>query len=169
MLIIVDGYNFLYAMLGIEHSLPISDLEADRQKLQEHLVRYRNITGERIRVVYDARGTGQQPAEDHSGVQVVYAPPRSNADDHIVRTVKNSRRPADITVVTSDRHLAERVTEAGGRVKPCKTFYEQMHAAFERGAKPPDDKAHEKPTRPDPDEIDYFLREFGNDSNNKMG
>ena len=162
-MLIIDGYNFLYAMLGMEHSLPIKDFEAARTKLQEHLSRYQNITHEPIKVVYDAKGGAQVPNERYAGIDVVYAPPNSDADDHIVRCVEGASRPGEIIVVSSDRELAERVKEAGGRVMGSGVFYQRMKDAFERGADPPDDRAHEKPTRPDPEEMDYFLREFGED------
>ena len=165
-MLIIDGYNFLNAMFGLEHSMPIRDMQAARIEMQDRLVRYRNISGAKIRVVYDARGV-RLPNEDYSGVEIVCAPASSNADDHIVRTVQGSPRPAGITVVTSDRDLGDRVKKAGGRVMLCKAFYRQMLAVFEQGAAPVDDKAHEKPTRPDPDEVDYFLRRFGDDTRGK--
>ena len=160
-MIIVDGYNFLYAAFGIEHRLPIKDMEAARIRLQGYLARYQNITHERVMVIYDARGGAQLPNEDYAGLEVVYAPPRSDADDHIVRRVKADPRPAEITVVTTDRELAERVEAAGGRVVRSGVFYERMRGAFERGLHSPEDKSYEKPARPDPEEVDYFLREFG--------
>jgi len=162
-MLIVDGYNFLYAMLGMEHSLPITDIGAARVRLQEYLSRYKNITREHIRVVYDARGGSQVPNERYAGVEVVYAPPNSSADDHIVRCLETGPGAAEITVVSSDRELGERVKNAGGRVVTSAVFYRRMKDAFERGANPPDDKSDEKPARPDTEEIDYFLREFGED------
>ncbi|NQT19847.1 MAG: NYN domain-containing protein [Planctomycetes bacterium] len=164
MMLVIDGYNFLYAVFGLERSLPIKDYEAARNRLHEYLSRYQNITHRQVIVVYDARGAAQRPNETFAGIHIICAPPRSNADDYIVKCVQNSPRPARLTVVTTDRELGERVKTAGGRVVRCGAFYKEMIDAFERGANPPDDRAHEKPTRPDPEEIDYFLREFGEDS-----
>ena len=163
-MLVIDGYNFLYAVFGLEHNLPIKDFEAARTKLQEYLSRYRHITHRQVTLVYDARGGAQRPNEQYAGIQIIYAPPKSNADDYILKTVQNSAQPAEITVVTTDRELTERVRAAGGSVVSCGAFYRNMTDAFERGANPPDDKAHEKPARPGPEEVDHFLREFGEDS-----
>jgi uncharacterized protein YaiI (UPF0178 family) len=46
----------------------------------------------------------------------------NSADDEIVRIVQADARPNDIRVVTSDRVLAQRVTDLGADVFPAATF-----------------------------------------------
>jgi|SRR5690625_1241394 len=46
----------------------------------------------------------------------------NSADDEIVRMVKADQQPGDITVVTSDVTLVDRVTAAGANTCPAKRF-----------------------------------------------
>ena len=163
-MIIVDGYNFLYALHGLEHTMPIKDMDAARTGLHELLTRFHNITREHVRVVYDARTGAPLPSQEMAGVTVVYAPANVSADDYIVRFVKKAAKPARITVVTSDKALAELLKTAGARVMKASSFHKRMLEAFEKGADQPDDKAYEKPGRPSPDEIELFMRAFTEDT-----
>lgn len=51
-----------------------------------------------------------------------------SADDEIVRLVQEADHPADITVVTSDGALADRVLTAGASVYPAKRFREWIES-----------------------------------------
>jgi len=60
-----------------------------------------------------------------SDVVTIAAAPRpgaNSADDEIVRLVRADDRPQDITVVTSDITLVERVAAAGANTRPAKGF-----------------------------------------------
>ncbi|MGV0748803.1 NYN domain-containing protein [Mycolicibacter heraklionensis] len=60
-----------------------------------------------------------------SDVVAIAAAPRpgaNSADDEIVRLVRADDRPCDITVVTSDLALVERVTSAGAATYPAARF-----------------------------------------------
>lgn len=60
-----------------------------------------------------------------SDVVTIAAAPRpgtNSADDEIVRLVQADDRPRDITVVTSDLGLAERVSSAGAATYPAARF-----------------------------------------------
>ena len=46
----------------------------------------------------------------------------NSADDEIVRLVRAAREPQDLTVVTSDGALVERVRSAGAAVHPAAGF-----------------------------------------------
>ena len=167
-MILIDGYNFLYAMRGIEHDMPIKDLQGARTELHEMLSRFHNITSEHLRVIYDARSGSPQPNEETAGITVVYAPANVSADDYIVRFVKKSQRPTRISVVTSDKGLAERLKEFGAKVMRSSAFHKRVLEAFDKGPDRTDDKAYEKPGRPSVDEIDLFLDAFS-DNTKKHG
>ena len=64
-------------------------------------------------LVLEGAARGGQPAGDDRGVRTVHAP--GSGDDTIVAQVRSwSTQGADVVVVTADRGLRERVTEAGG-------------------------------------------------------
>jgi uncharacterized protein YaiI (UPF0178 family) len=57
----------------------------------------------------------------------IAAAPRAgadSADDEIVRLVRSAEEPPDVTVVTSDTNLLERVREAGANTYPARGFRE---------------------------------------------
>ncbi|PQM50415.1 RNA-binding protein [Mycolicibacter virginiensis] len=64
------------------------------------------------------------PPIESDAVTIAAAPrPAANsADDEIVRLVRADDRPQDITVVTSDLALVERVTSAGAATYPAARF-----------------------------------------------
>jgi uncharacterized protein YaiI (UPF0178 family) len=59
-----------------------------------------------------------------SSIAIHHAPKAAanSADDEIVRLLRADDRPAEITVVTSDARLAERVLNAGATVYPAAKF-----------------------------------------------
>jgi hypothetical protein len=87
----------------------------DRQAAQRKLVLSLGALGEPVTVIFDGRPHETEPAD---GVEVAFAP---HADDAIA-----ARAAPGVTVVTSDRGLAERVRAAGGDVEPAKAFRDRL-------------------------------------------
>jgi predicted RNA-binding protein with PIN domain len=84
-------------------------------------------TGEdEVVVVLDAGDPSLAGRE--GALEVVLAPRRGRdaADDEIARRVTNDRDPASITVVTSDRALAERVRARGADVVGAGEFRSRL-------------------------------------------
>jgi YacP-like NYN domain len=57
-------------------------------------------------------------------IEIAHAPmaAANSADDEIVRLVQADREPQDLTVVTSDGALAQRVRAAGASIHPAASF-----------------------------------------------
>lgn len=72
--------------------------------------------GDEVAVVFDGRAPAELGEGDHEGVAVLWARRRGPdaADDRIVELAAADPDPASLTVVTSDRGLAARLT--GGPV-----------------------------------------------------
>jgi uncharacterized protein YaiI (UPF0178 family) len=96
------------------------DRPAAMRRLTELLDAFASETGSPLTVVFDGRPFDLSP----QSVKVAFASARGpNAADHeIAARVERDPDPASITVVTSDRELAERVRAAGATVKPSKPF-----------------------------------------------
>jgi predicted RNA-binding protein with PIN domain len=64
------------------------------------------------------------PPIDSSVIKIAHAPwaAANSADDEIVRLVQADHAPQELTVVTSDSALAERVRSAGASVYPAAKF-----------------------------------------------
>jgi predicted RNA-binding protein with PIN domain len=71
-----------------------------------------------VTLVLDGRPLDDLPEGEHDGVDVRYARRRGRdaADDRIVELVGDAKNPGALTVVTSDRELADRVRTLGAAV-----------------------------------------------------
>jgi uncharacterized protein YaiI (UPF0178 family) len=80
--------------------------------------------GEQVTLVCDGRPLDDLPEGDHDGVEVLYARRRGRdaADDRIVELVAADDDPASLTVVTSDRGLADRVRALGASVTGARSL-----------------------------------------------
>jgi predicted RNA-binding protein with PIN domain len=90
-------------------------------RLVDHLERWTPTQDRRVTVVFE-RPTS--PPIESTVVEIAHAPrPTANsADDEIVRLVEAHARPREVTVVTSDSTLADRVRTAGASVYSAAAF-----------------------------------------------
>ena len=99
-----------------DHRGAMRRLAAELEKLAE-------AAGEEVAVVFDGH-----PFEIETGrVRVSFAPGgRNAADDEIARMVEAEDEPGTLTVVTSDRALAERVARTGADVVGAGEFRRRL-------------------------------------------
>lgn len=90
-------------------------------RLVEHLERWAAADGHQVTVVFEKPIS---PPIRSSVIALAHAPRAgaNSADDEIVRLVRADDRPAEITVVTSDITLADRVRSAGASLHPAASF-----------------------------------------------
>jgi uncharacterized protein YaiI (UPF0178 family) len=88
-------------------------------RLVEQLERWSSAEGRQVTVVFE------RPTSNRSSViKIAYAPEAAanSADDEILRQVRADDQPTEITVVTSDVALADRVRKLGASVYPAGEF-----------------------------------------------
>jgi predicted RNA-binding protein with PIN domain len=88
-------------------------------RLIEQLERWSSADGRQVTVVFE-RPISKCP----SVINIAYAPEAAanSADDEILRQVRADDQPTEITVVTSDVALTDRVLELGASVYPAGKF-----------------------------------------------
>lgn len=148
-MLLVDGHN----LIGRTPCLDLSQEESSREQVLRRVAAAKGSGGERVVVVFDGNRPGSAKEQGFGGVRVVYAPAGRSADDEILRRVEGSN-PRTVTVVTSDRPLADRARELGARWESCEVFWTRLHKH-----RAPSD-ATDKPVA-DPDEVDEWLAVFG--------
>ena len=128
---LIDGMNLIGSRADRWWNHPD---RAVRRLIQE-LDRFGQVTGQDVTVVFDRRPPDLQPGP-HGSVRVAFASRRGrNAADHeIVQMVGHDDAPGSVSVVTSDRRLAERVRELGARVDSTSAFRRRLDAAAGRPA-----------------------------------
>lgn len=104
------------------------DRDAAMVRLTRQLEQWATAENQRVTVVFE------KPPSPPLASQVIEiaAAPRAaanSADDEIVRLVRADERPHDITVVTSDAVLVDRVTAAGAASCPASRFRDLIEPA----------------------------------------
>jgi predicted RNA-binding protein with PIN domain len=112
--LVVDGMN----VIGSRPDGWWRDRDGAVRRLHARLVARASERSETITLVLDGRPLSDLPEGTHDGIEVVYARRRGRdaADDRIVELVGAAPEPEDLTVVTSDRALADRVRALGADV-----------------------------------------------------
>jgi predicted RNA-binding protein with PIN domain len=117
---VVDGMN----VVGSRPDGWWRDRRAAMRKLSESLAAFATETGEPLTVVFD----GQPFDLSAPPAKVVFASTRGpDAADHdIAAMAASDADPASLTVVTSDRSLADRVRATGAGVVPSASFRRRL-------------------------------------------
>ena len=112
--LVVDGMN----VIGSRPDGGWRDRDGAVRRLRGRLASLARADDETVVLVLDGRPLDDLPEGVHDGIEVRYARRRGRdaADDRIVELVRDEEEPGGITVVTSDRALAERVRAVGAEV-----------------------------------------------------
>jgi predicted RNA-binding protein with PIN domain len=109
---LVDGNNVMGQRVGWHR-----DRAGARRRLIGELARFARSEDVPVEVVFDGSLDGSNPdGSIFGGVRVHYAGPGSDADRRIEELVEQSPDPGSLTVVTSDRRLADAVRRLGAHV-----------------------------------------------------
>ena len=121
--LLVDGMN----VIGSRPDKWWNDPDKAVRRMIDQLDRFAQATGEDVTVVFDRRPRDVSPGT-HGAVEVAFASRsgRNAADHEIVEMVKDDEAPESITVVTSDRDLADRVKQGGARVATSGSFRRRL-------------------------------------------
>jgi predicted RNA-binding protein with PIN domain len=90
-------------------------------RLVDRLERWAERSGDEVTVVFEAV---PKPPITSRAIAIVSAPrpTRNAADDEIVRLLELDPDPSEVTVVTSDKALVERVRELSATVEPASSL-----------------------------------------------
>jgi hypothetical protein len=162
MRVLIDGYNLLHAVWPAEaRQLRARARPRFRQRLIERLRKRANSDRGELTVVFDSTRSpsenSAEPVED--GVTVRYAAGYPSADELIEELIRSDSVPAQLMVVSDDRRLQDAARRRGCIVSGCLDFFETLDRP-ETVARLPEEPTP-KDDRLDPDEIEHWLREFG--------
>lgn len=147
---LIDGNNLCGAGRDRRLGLPTKEFEMVRL-----LARFAARRGACLTVVFDGPKAGRAGSVER--VKVLFSGVGETADDVLVKIVRDSARPKDLIVVSSDRELGRRVRSLDGRVMGCRRFAEIIRQAVGQAA---DGAGEEKPP---PADIAEWERYFAGD------
>lgn len=152
--IVVDGYNFIGATLGLSRKWlrkglmdPTGRLEKMRNSLADRLGAYAKIRGHDVYVVFDgaAMPVDYYPRQAGIGARVVFSGTEETADEWIVKFVRKHKGLC--VVISDDREVKALCEEAGAIVLSCEAFegflVKAEEEAKEGKARPKDERAEE--------------------------
>ena len=121
---IIDGHNLIGT--GLVPGIQLGDAD-DEWQLVLRLRSYTVAKKLSLTVIFDSgSGPGQNTNFSGSGVKVQFAPPGIEADAVILQTLRASKQPSKVTVVTDDRTLAGLVRAEGGQIRSARTFAREL-------------------------------------------
>jgi len=125
----IDGYNVIADMTG--ESLGRLDLENEREQLNQLLIQYRSVSKNRVTVVYDgARMASGEPRQySEKGVKILFSSLGRSADQVLVQMAQ--QYGSGLTVVTSDREVADRSQNSGAVVIASGDFCQRLLMVLE--------------------------------------
>ena len=153
--IIIDGWNLAWKIPHIAAEIP-GNLERARVQLNLLLKNYFQERKTQFKVIYDGkRGIVQQSGYDRS-VDTRFSRDPEKADQLIVKFIHRQKKPAQWTVITSDRELAGRIKGLGAQVVDADVFLEKILNRV------PQQKESSSKMEPNLDsrELEFWLRTF---------
>jgi len=159
MAILIDTYNLLFAAAAMKGAL--SDLSMRR--LCQFIVSSPNRV--KTTLVIDGRPKPEEPSENEfPDLHLIYSGAGIKADTIIAQLVARSRAPANLTVVSNDRAVANQARSYRAKSISCEAYLNALLTAHSAGAKLarsatrlPTKKTHGSP---DPAETNHWLKVF---------
>lgn len=164
MTVLVDGYNLYFT--GLNAGGRGKDMQRVRQRVVEALDTYRGNRSIRIVIFFDGGAAGSHmPRTQHErAMEIRFSDPGRKADADIMQAVSRAPEPAEVRVVTSDLEIKRFVERLGAMVISSEDFAEELMRVFRKEAAATRGEPPEKYDRPvGKDEVDYWLRIFGQD------
>lgn len=159
-MIIIDGYNLLFAQKG-----EIFDLETSRNGLITLLEKYNSKKGGTIKIVFDVKT--DLPIYDKKikamkgKIEVIFSRKGISADDYIIELVKDTDNRKAIRVVSSDKKVIGTIKKLEAQSISSEDFFNEISEFIK--ADTSDDYYYEKEHGISKSEVDYWLKVFGLD------
>ena len=122
--LILDGYNVIHGVPELERKLDQS-LEAAREALVSFCQAYRARRGDvqRLYVVFDGNDAyAGGPSADRGGVTVLFTRSQEEADDRILRLIKDDGARSRFVIVSNDNYVFNNARAHSARVIPVSEF-----------------------------------------------
>ena len=163
---VIDACNLIFRDRKLEETLEQQGFQTARALLVSMLTRFAHAEGvNEITAVFDGSEKGAHRPRRHKEaagkVTLIYADPRSDADRYIIEMVEDSKRPGEMTVVTSDKFIIRHVQRAQSHHIGCRDFLRRMRESTVRARDPLHGEDPRKFKGLTPTEIDDWMRYFG--------
>jgi predicted RNA-binding protein with PIN domain len=163
MSLLIDGYNLLHVTDIFGAAGPGTDLHRTRLALLNFLASAIDMRERRqTTIVFDAAGAppGLPRMISHQGMTIHFAQRHSDADEMIEELLETHRSPKSLVVVSSDHRVQRAARGVGATFVDSAEWYAERRAALQAAGNS-DTSAAKPETQLTPDELRYWLAEFG--------
>jgi predicted RNA-binding protein with PIN domain len=168
--LLIDGYNLLHVTGIFAEAGPGTELHRTRLALLKFLAgtidrRERRHTA----IVFDAAGAppGLPRQMMHEGITVHFAQRHSDADEMIEELLEECAAPRNLLVVSSDHRVQRAARHCGASYVDSEAWYRDLLAAKRQSNASADEAAFKPSGKLTPDELNYWLRQFGDGPKNE--
>lgn len=168
--VLIDGYNLLFQSSVVGRGRGPGWLQQARLRMLHFLKnRLSDEDFGYVQVVFDAstspiESASGSSAEQSLGMQVLFASEHDEADDLLEELIRSHPHPKTLTVVSSDHRVQRCARTRKAMVLDAEEYWESL----EQRSVSPAESDGELPSESEPDvdasEVDYWLREFDQDS-----
>lgn len=138
---VIDACNLIFKDRRLEETLETRGFPAAKEMLVGMLARFAHAEGlDEVIAVFDGSEKAAHHPRRHreaaGKVILIFADPRTDADRYIIEMVEDSKRPGEITVVSSDKFITRHVARAQGHHMGCRDFLRRMGKSIQNAADP---------------------------------
>ncbi len=163
---LIDGYNLVHAAGILSRNIGPGTLQRARDALIGFLTAsLSEAERSQTTVVFDAKAAPADLPDEHvsDGIRVVYALGYDTADALIEERIRTDSAPRRLVVVSSDQRIKRAAKRRKATSVDSEPWYEEVRRRRREAARP-QTAIEEKPPAPSTEaEVEFWLREFGED------
>lgn len=162
MLIVIDGYNFIFTVPELERHVGIHRIEPVRDYVISLLSKYKEEKHYDVTVVFDGNYTEATlpRKQTYAGIAVIYSKSGITADTEIKNITNLCQNPKDVHIVTYDNDIIRHIKKCGCQIVEPRILYKEIVAILDKDKKPRSDEPEGKRDGPSEDDAKYWKEVF---------
>lgn len=161
MLIVIDGYNFIFTVPELERYVGENRIEAIRDHIIFLFSKYREKKHYDITIVFDGCTETILPKKQIcAGISVIYSKSGVNADTEIKNITDLCQNPGDVCIVTYDKDIKRHVKRCGCQIIEPKAMYKEIFVVLNKDKKKKSDEPEYKQKGPSENDAKYWRDVF---------
>lgn len=164
MLIIIDGYNFIFNVPALEKHVKINRIEHVRDFIVYLFSKYKEKKRYDIIIVFDGNFTkaALPKKQVYSGIEVIFSKSGISADTEIKNITSLCQNPKDVRIVTYDNDIIKHVKKCGCQIIEPNALYKDILATLDTAKKQKTGEPESKRDGPSEADAKYWKDIFKN-------
>lgn len=162
MLIIIDGYNFIFTVPELERHVKVNNIEPVRDHVISLFSKYKEKKRCDVILVFDGNYTeaALPKKQTYAGITVIYSKSGISADTEIKNITSLCQNPKDVSIVTYDNDIKRHVKKCGCPIIEPKVMYKEIMGVLNEDKKIKSDEPDSKRNGPSETDAKYWKDVF---------